>query len=146
MKCSKCGEREAAAGEVCFRCLIKSSNAISDDVPEGIRNTILRDQKDGLWRWLNNKGDIELKYRKEIEREIIELDYPLNDRAFSDFIEHLAKLSLGLEVTNEEAQKIMQLCKNIETQKQKMEISGSSDGYYNALKELDDYREVLKNE
>jgi hypothetical protein len=73
------------------------------------RDMILPSQKAGLRNWINSQKDVEPKYRREIEREIAELNTALDGDQLHAFSEKLASLSLGVAVTRHEKEMIYKL-------------------------------------
>jgi hypothetical protein len=100
---------------------------------------ILKSQKEGLTNWINSEKDVEPKWRKEITREISILNKPLSEGEMDSFIEKLTRLKLGVGVTLDETQKIMELSKRANEANEKMKIGGDPFEYDRAKKDFDDY-------
>lgn len=126
------------------------TNTIGEDKAEWLnsrieKSLILKNQQEGLMDWVNNNKEISPKWRQEIIRRIAALEGALDKKEFDDFIEEMVELSLGVGVTEEEAQTIKELYKKAENAKLEMENGGDKTAYEIALKNLEDYSEKLKN-
>src|SRR3989344_4917435 len=104
------------------------------------RDVILKNQKEGLMNWINGEEDVQPKWRKEIVRDIEELDRALSAKEMDSFIDNLASLKLGVGVTREEARNITDLCNKANDAKAAIERGGSVADYEKAQKELNDYQ------
>lgn len=102
----------------------------------------LSEQQHILIDWANNT-DIKPKWHKEIMREISKMDKALSDSEFDLFIEELAKLKLGIGVTMEEANVIVELSKRIDVAKTNMENGGSRVAYDKARADLENYQKKI---
>ncbi len=130
--------------------LIIFSNVIGKEKAQWVnarfeKDIVLKNQKEGMLNWAK-KADMKEKYREEIIRKISKLEKALSPKECEDFIEKLSTISLGLSVTEEEAQNIVNLSNKAREAKIKMDNGGSKIDYERAYNAFQDYVNKLKNE
>jgi hypothetical protein len=102
------------------------------------KNFHLKYQKEGMLKWAN-EAEMKPKWKNEVIRKITSLKTALTKQEEESFYEELAKLSLGLGITEEEIKTITQLSQSIEDAKEKIKYGGSSDELEQARKNMKDY-------
>ena len=109
------------------------------------RDLILKNQKEGMLKWAK-ETEMKEKFRQEIIRKISKLEKALSLKEEEAFLEELSRLTLGLELTEEEVRTIFDLSQKVEEAKKKLENGGSKIDYYKACNNLQQYVDVLKHE
>jgi len=78
---------------------------------------LLKNQKAGMITWAKKTGGITEPARRDIISRINRLEKVLDPKAEQEFLEDLAASKLGVDVTQEEAQNIFKMSKNLEAKK-----------------------------
>ncbi len=105
----------------------------------------LAEQQNALIDWASNT-DMEPKWRKEILHQISKMDKVLEGKELDYFLEELARMKLGISITDEEIKNIMKLTQNVNKAKDDLENGGSQIAYEKAQIRRDKYIEKLKKE
>lgn len=110
------------------------------------KDYLLKIQKEGMLSWAK-KADIKKeKHREDIIRRISKLEKALSPKEMDSFISELTDISLGLRVTLEEENNIVDLSNKAREAKNKMDNGGSKEDYERAYNAFQDYVNKLKNE
>ena len=101
----------------------------------------LDEQRNRLVNWATY-SDMEPKWRREIINKIAKMDKVLSGKEWDNFVEELARLKLGVSVTEEEAATIVELCKKIDKAKE----IGDEKEIEKARADMEDYKNKIINE
>lgn len=106
---------------------------------------LLKNQQQGMITWAKKIAGITPEVRRDLISRIEKMDKVLDPKDEAKFLEDLAAKKLGTDVTYEEAQKISELSKNIQTTKETMAKGGDRMEYGRAKVALGNYVSELKN-
>lgn len=93
------------------------------------RNILLKNQKAGMIAWAKKVGGLTKEVRNDLLTRIERLDKVLDPQQYDKFLEDLAQTRLGLNVSEEEANTIFKLSKQIKEYRQKANEEGEFRSY-----------------
>lgn len=105
----------------------------------------LEQQQQGLIEWASSE-DMKPGRRKEIMRRISRMKRVLEGDEYVTFLEKLANIKLGFELTEDEVRDYMQFWNAAKDAEQALEHGGSKQDFNSALRALEDYTEKLKKD
>ena len=114
--------------------------------------TLLKNQQLGMVNWAKNVSGIKPAVRQDLIKRIKDLDRVLDPVEKDAFLEDLASVRLGADVTQEEAKTIANLSKTVQEAQSKMSkdyiFPSEADrlDYGRAVVKMEDYVSDLKNE
>lgn len=114
--------------------------------------TLLKNQQQGMINWAKNVTGIKPAVRRDLVKRIQDLEKVLDPKEKEAFLEDLASVRLGADVTQEEAQTIANMSKSLQESKAKMGKDYTFPSfedridYGRNLVKMEDYVSDLKNE
>jgi hypothetical protein len=114
--------------------------------------TLLKNQQLGMVNWAKNVSGIKPAVRRDLVKRIKDLDRVLDPAEKDAFLEDLASVRLGADVTQEEAKTIANLSKTVQDTQAKMgkdytfPTEADRLDYGRAVVRMEDYVSDLKNE
>lgn len=114
--------------------------------------TLLKNQQQGMIAWAKNVSGIKPPVKRDLIERIKNLDRVLDPKEKEDFLNDLASVRLGADVTKEEAQTIADMSRVLQEAKGKMgkdyTFPSETDrlDYGRAVVKMEDYVSDLKNE
>ena len=108
---------------------------------------LLKNQKRGLVAWAKRMAGLKEYERKDIINKIKKLDKALNPTEQEQFLADIAEKRLGVQISYEEAQKLVKLTQKVEAlKKPELKEWQQSDAYWKARQELVKFARELKAE
>ena len=106
---------------------------------------LLKNQKRGLVTWAKRMSGLKEYARKDILEKIKKLDRALNPAEQEQFLQDIAEKRLGVQVSYEDAQKLVKLTQKVEQlKKPNLEEWQQGDNYWKAKQELIKFARELK--
>lgn len=134
------GERHAMLEKIVGKDNATQVNALFES------KLLLKNQQAGMVAWAKRMLDMTPVRRQDLISKIERLDHVLSESEAKSFLGDLAETRLGVDVTQEEANKIADLTKKMTDAQKSIENGGDRMAYGRARVELTNYVSDLKNE